>query len=428
MLESRFLHVSLFYLFRIPRTVLIPESLQPGRLAPALPGLRSVAQAAGPALLSAVAGVRVLRGRRAVGAHRLLVEALARMGGQDGQAADLSYFLSNPDNRRKVPYLLLVPARAGEAEVEGFAGAVLVFEYRSLLGGFGVYSTADTTGRRNVFARPELRARVAACAARALLERGGHVVHLALGYSSAESASGASMAGVLEGSRRRRGAWAWSSREIPLYLPLEASFDATLARIGQRTRSNLRYYRRRTERDLGCTFVECARLSLADFLLFNRECMFAVPEALARFRYGSLAQLEDAVFCGIQDREGRWLSLIGGRRRAAQEHPEPGSGLRQEVEIDWQMNRDGLAAYSLSTVMRAYLIEHEVKLRTERLYIEGGTPHPIGRSFVQESVAELTVRRRTVLTLALRWLSRRFVSKVYLAQVLRDTELRWQRW
>ena len=51
---------------------------------------------------------------------------------------------------------------------------------------------------------------------------------------------------------------------------------------------------------------------------------------------------------GMKDAQGRWLSMLGGRRYL------------DRSEILWQMNRDGLGAYSLGTAMRAYFIEHEM--------------------------------------------------------------------
>ena len=168
--------------------------------------------------------------------------------------------------------------------------------------------------------------------------------------------------------------WALRKRSIPGYLPLSTTFDATLAKIGQRTRSNLRYYRRRAEADLGCMFMPRIEVAREEALHFNRQCMYAVPAAVAGWRYDSLQDLKEPVFMGIKDREGRWLSLLGGRRYG------------DRSEILWQMNRSGHAASSLGTVMRSYYIEHEIARGSRRMYIEGGTPHPIKFSFVPEEV------------------------------------------
>ena len=202
--------------------------------------------------------------------------------------------------------------------------------------------------------------------------------------------------------------------EMPLYLPLCPTFDQTLARIGQRTRSNLRYYRRRSELDLGSRFVPEVEIDRDAFLAFNRECTYAVTEELADWRYGTLRKMPNTMLRGMRDRDGRWLSLVGMR----------GNG--RHVEVDWQMNRADLPASSLSTVMRSYLIEHEIGRGTTRLYIEGGTPQPIGRSFLKERVAELTFKRRSPYV----WLLQRLASEVFpeknrLAQILTDPAACW---
>jgi hypothetical protein len=192
--------------------------------------------------------------------------------------------------------------------------------------------------------------------------------------------------------------WAQRERTIPGYLPLSRSFDATLAKIGQRTRSNLRYYRRRAEADLGCVFLPKIEATREDVLRFNRKCMYAVPAEVAGWRYDSLKELKEPVFMGIKDGDGRWLSMLGGRRHG------------DRSEILWQMNRSGLATSSLGTVMRSYYIEHEIAHGSRRMYIEGGTPHPIKFSFVPEELTDLVVMRRTLAAKAIQMVARRWIS------------------
>ena len=374
-------------------------------------------------------GPLVVRGREEILQLKPMLVELAEWTGQSGAADDLAYFLSMPQALKKTPHLILQRAAAEQASVQGFCGATLLFEYRMALGGLRVFASEDSTGRRTVLARGA-RARVAAEAVRTMMRRGAQVVHLAFEQRADEAGCGLAIAAGLSGMRlvserqveeehglRGGRLWAMAERAIRLYLPLESTFDATLARIGQRTRSNLRYYRRRAERELGCGFVAEAKLGLEEFLALNRECMFAVPEAEARWRWESLRMLNRPLLCGIQDGQGRWLALVGGRRRTG------------EVEIDWQMNRNGLAQHSLCTVVRSYLIEHEVGRGSKRMYIEGGTPHPIGRSFVEGGVVELTAIRRSAYTgLLKRFASRVFPEKNYVSQVLRDGQLEWHDW
>jgi len=196
---------------------------------------------------------------------------------------------------------------------------------------------------------------------------------------------------------------------------MEPTYDATLAKIGQRTRSNLRYYRRRAEKRLGCIFLPAIEITREELLKFNGKCMYAVPATVAGWRYDSLKELSVPLLMGMRDGEGRWLSLLGGRRYGGWS------------EILWQMNREGYAADSLSTVMRSYFIEHEIAQGSTRLYVEGGTPQPIRFSFVEETLIDLAVVRCS----AVGWVMARLVrhtisSDNELAKMLDGKDLGWQ--
>ncbi len=193
------------------------------------------------------------------------------------------------------------------------------------------------------------------------------------------------------------------------------TFDATLANIGQRTRSNLRYYRRRAEKQLGCTFLPEIQITREELLAFNEQCMYAVPASVAGWRYDSLKELAVPLMMGLKDGEGRWLSMLGGRRYGGRS------------EILWQLNRDGYATDSLSTVMRSYFIEHEIGQGSTRLYIEGGTPQPIRFSFVEEKLIDLAVVRHSPLGEMMARLARYYISPDNeLANMLDAQDLCWQ--
>ncbi len=318
----------------------------------------------------------------------------------------------------------------GNAKLEA---AVLLFEYKSVFGlGLRVFSSSDGSGRRNVLAPAETRAQVAGMACRVLLERGAQAIHLAFdegygdereacrceeGIASRELRGGHAqreLAEALAGTGgKRKIRWAVFEHEMPLYLRLEKTYAATLARIGARTRSNLRYYRRRSELALGCHFVAEARVSLEELVAFNRVCAYSVLEEEVQRRFQTLGR--GFFLCGIRDGKGDWLALLGGRKQ---------NGF---VEIDWQMNRADLPQLSLSTVMRAYLMEYEVGLGSRRLYFEGSTTHPIVQSFTKGRVTELTVKRDTLYVRSLERFARvLFPPKNYLAQMLRKSDLVWR--
>ncbi len=354
-----------------------------------------------------------------------MLAAFARTTGQMGEADSLSYFLSTPDAVKKTPCLLLI--KDGNDSACSLSGAVLLFEYRCAVAHSRVFATIEGSGRRGVLAQPEMRARIAGIAARTLMAQGAQIVHLAFSEThhsdgnrdevdegtacetiAAELTNGAGSVSSSE--------WTFKEYPIPSYLPLFRDFDETLARLGRRTRSNLRYYRRRAEKDLGSYFLDAPRITREEFLAFNRECTYAVTDALAGFRYDVLQSQPNHGIRGVRDRDGRWLSLTGIRRQ---------NGF---VEMDWQMNRAGMPAASLATVLRSYLIEDEIARGSTRLYMEGGTPQPILRSFLRQRVSEVTVRRRSAyVRLLARFAPRIFPPRNYIGTILRDESLQWNR-
>ena len=325
--------------------------------------------------------------------------------GQPGVMDDVGYFLSKPGTLTRVPHLLLF-SKAPVLELERLTaedllGAVLLYRYMVLGCGIGIFSTNDRSGRGTLVAPAGLRSAMAEMATRSLMDRGVLAVLISFRDGAAgNSQMGSSGSQALGSSTAddKTARWAWRQRETPDYLQMEESFDATLAKIGTRTRRNMRYYRKRAEAELGCVFLPRVEIGKREFLDFNRECMYAVSAKVAAWRYESLQYLGTPLFMGIKDRGGRWLSLLGGRR-----HDDG-------TEILWQMNRSGLSAYSLSIVMRSYFVEHEIAHGMTKLYMEGGTAHPMRFSFVQDKVTDLVVVRRSRLGVVVPALAHLFIK------------------
>ena len=337
---------------------------------------------------------------------------------QAGAMHDLAYFLSKPGALPRVPHLLLAGAAnldVANPNLDDVAGCVLIFEQRVFGFGVGAYATNDRSGRSTLIAPPGDRMKVAAAACRALLNRGAHLIMLSFRKAETDFLESSEPAGPRLGKRAKTVArWAQRDRPIPGYLPLASTYDATLATIGQRTRSNLRYYRRRAEAELGCRFFPRIEVSREELLKFNRESMYGVSASVAGWRYDSLKELSEPIFMGIKDRDGRWLSMLAGRRYL------------DRSELLWQMNRDGLWSNSLSAVMRSYFIEHEVARGVRRVYIEGGTPHPIKFSFMPESLTDLVVMRQTITAKVMQGIAKRYISKDNeLSHMLSAPELIW---
>jgi hypothetical protein len=123
----------------------------------------------------------------------------------------------------------------------------------------------------------------------------------------------------------------------------------------------------------------------------------------------------DGLFCvGVKTPDGQWVSLLGGRRH------------HEVSEIDWQMNRAGLEKYSVGTVIRAYLIEHEIEIGTGRLYFEGGTPHSMRHAFISEKAVDIVVAKRSLFVSLVRRVANWSPPKNFLLQTLVDPALRWE--
>jgi hypothetical protein len=201
---------------------------------------------------------------------------------------------------------------------------------------------------------------------------------------------------------------------VPRFLPLADTTDGTLATLGRHTRRNLRYYRRRLEMEMGAEFVPEVAMRRDEFLAINRASTNPVPNAVASWRYDAVHSAPGMLFAGVRTKNGRWLSLIGGRRHM------------RLTEIDWQVNLAGLPRYSLSTVMRSYLLEHEIALGTRQLAFTGGTPHSMRHSFVSVDALDVIALRRSVSARILRrfapWI---FPEKNFLGQALQDQRLPW---
>ena len=362
--------------------------------------------------------VRAIRGLREVLERQPELVALAERCGQMGAMDSLKYFLTGPYIGRKVPVLLLVYGRrvgdggtAGGEGTEELVGAGVVQEYQVLGAGSGVYMTDDETGERTVIARAADRAWVAAVAAEELMGAGARLILL----SAQMGAEAVKEVGARSRAYGGRCVWGGSVRAIDQYLPLLETLEATLATLGKHTRRNLRYYRRRAEEKLGCVFVAQMEMSRAEFLAVNRICSYPVPDEIAGWRYDATTGMAGGVFAGVRAGNGDWLSLLGGRHH------------HDRTSVAWQMNREEMAMYSLSTVMRSYLLEHEVGRGTRKLFFDGGTPHSIHHAFVTAEVAYLVARGQSVADrLLCRGLQGMLPENNFLRRVLSDAGMRWE--
>jgi len=359
----------------------------------------------------------VLRGRAEILRLRSVLTTLSELCGQAGAMDYLEYFLTAPPNLKKVPYLVLMASRSDvdifKLQAEDLRGAVLVYEYRVLGFRSRLFTTCDFNGRRSVIAPASRRTEVSALVCRYLVEQGAQVVLLNLEHSatSCQACFEAAMTG------KRKHWWATQTRETGGTLALQKTLGATLATMGKHTRRNLRYYRRRAEADLKYSFVSDVKsmLTMAQLIELNHASTHPVAQTILERRYDTLKSMEGFFAVGLRQPNGLWISLLGGRRHHG------------VTEIDWQMNRDGLAKYSVGTVIRSYLIEFEIAIRTESLFFEGGTPHIMRHSFLSEEAMDIVVMNRSLFVFLLRrsakWLHPR---RNFLLQTLTIPAVKWQ--
>ena len=168
------------------------------------------------------------------------------------------------------------------------------------------------------------------------------------------------------------------------YFPWNIPSTRPLARLGKSTRFNLRYYRRRLLKEIGCEYVADAVpfLRESDVATLNANSLNPVqPEEFER-RVRSASGLPGSYLCGLRTNDGRWLSLIGGWRQDG------------TTVLFWQLNALGFEKYSIGTAMRSFYLEDEIARGAKRLLIFGGTSHTMRHGFLEDPVADLLVQRR----------------------------------
>jgi len=361
---------------------------------------------------------RVLKGKESVlRMHQVLVELSARCE-QTGAMDHIALFLDSSMNRRKTPYLVLAVVRGPEnsfaLRAEDLLGAAVVYEYELFGRPTRVFITDDGSGSRTVIGPPEERSELTIKVCEHLLRNGARAALLSYKEEVHPETQDAQIARLMTPCGI---VWGSQVRDMSTYLRLRSTFDATLAQLGKHTRRNLRYYRRRTEIELGSRFYPDVRaaMSQAEFCALNRVSTHPVADRAMARRYDDLSNIPDSFSVGMRAQDGRWLSLIGGRRHHGW------------TEVDWQLNCAGMERLSLGTAMRSYFLEHEVSIGTERLYFEGGTPHTMRHSLLTEKAVDIIALRPSWRVALMRTMARSsFGKKNFLMQTLANASIHWQ--
>jgi hypothetical protein len=331
--------------------------------------------------------VLVLRGARAVlGAGPEIAELRERTGQGNNPLLCLDFFLDRvsllPGNQ---PVVLLVRS------AECLAGAVYLYEktFCGIPTGY-LRSFDHLSGESSVIAHEQLRPALLQIAIhQLLLKTSARVAWATVCQGAAKSI--ASSQQELNHVRVQIGSICREHR-----LKLSDTFDATLSRFGSHTRRNLRYYRRRAEKELNASFNPELTFAESDEALQHlREPSFQpYPISLTEWRkMDGLLRTQPGYFAMGLCANGKWISYLVGMRKGKQTY------------LLIQMNHDGFARHSLSTVLRSYFFEHEVGRGQEEIKFVNGTCAAFQRCCEPDTCVTVSARRGLPAFILFNWIA-----------------------
>ncbi len=155
----------------------------------------------------------------------------------------------------------------------------------------------------------------------------------------------------------------FAERNIRNTLPLETSYQALLASLGPRTRRSLQGKRQQLQKSADVEFLPWLEPAQALEAMLALESRSTPPRITAYFhaRFHLLSENPDSYCMGLRLPDGTWLSILSGWRR---------KGI---TYVDLQMNDVRFKKESLSAVMRAFMLEHEIACKQHLVNFVGGT-------------------------------------------------------
>jgi hypothetical protein len=272
-----------------------------------------------------------------------------RCGQEDDLTTDPEYFIAaNTLKNRRCAAVLIRQDHELEA-------CVLFYEHCRFGVGLGLFRGGDYIGESLVAGPEEFRVQYVHLATQALLKHWRiHGVSLSI---KAPAANCVEVMGAASNFRRFRGS------QIQHKLPLESTYERTLARLGPRTRRSLAGKRQQLEKNTNAKFVPVIEpdLSLEVMLALEAKSM---PQRISKFFHARhrLLRINSEFFCmGLRLPDGPWLSILSGWRR------------NRVTYVDLQMNDMHFKKESISAVMRAFMLEHEIARKQECINFVGGS-------------------------------------------------------
>jgi hypothetical protein len=331
--------------------------------------------------------VQVLRGARAIeGIGREVEELRQRTGQSDNPLLCLDFFLGRvrlfPRNQ---PVLLLVRS---EGRLEG---AVYLLEKTVCGIPTGYLRGFDhLTGESSVIAQEQVRASLLQVAVQQLL---------------VQTRARVAWATVCQGAEKS----VTAQEKVRSYLRVEASslsrehrlklgetFDATLSHFGAHTRRNLRYYRRRAEKDLNASFHPALGLEESQGALEHLKdgCFQPFPDSVANWwKMDGLLRTRPGYFAMGLRANGQWISYLVGIRTG------------KLTYVLMQINHNGFSRYSLSTALRSYFFEHEILRGQSEIKFVNGTCALFQRCCELDTCVTVSARRGLTALVIFNWIA-----------------------
>jgi hypothetical protein len=268
-------------------------------------------------------------------------ELRRRCGQEDDLTTEPEYFIAANTlaNRRCAAALI---RHAGQLEA-----CVLFFEHTRLGVGLGLFRGGGYMGESLVVAPEALRVHYVHLATKALLKRWRiHGVSLTV---KAPIDTCIQIMGAQTNCSRLCAA------EVKHTLPLAQTYEEMLARFGPRTRRSLAGKRNQLERIANVKFVPALDPDQALEVMLALDAK-SIRQRVSKFyhaRYRLLRANSDFFSMGLRLPNGSWLSILTGWRSHGVTY------------VDLQMNDLTYKRESISAVMRAFMLEHEIARKQE---------------------------------------------------------------
>ena len=304
-----------------------------------------------------------------------LDELRSRCNKQDDLTTDIDYFLSCKHPRNCRPVLLLFRS--------GARPAAALFLHEVCFAWFGTRLCAggDSVGDGLLIAPEQQREFFLRSAIHELVNvrKRFHTVRLCVKISAGETLVDEGVPGLRS---------KFIERTVKHRLTLADTYTGMLASFGPRTRRSLRTKRRQLEDTLRPAFFAGLNpeqaLAVMDYLR-SRSSSPIKSKWYLHARRKFLHSHANAFAMALRSHDGTWLSFLSGWRR------------KGTTYVDMQMNHSTFKRESLSAVMRAFLLEHEIEAGQKCLEFVGGCSLLLERyCSPDEQVVDLLVTRSTI--------------------------------